>query len=98
LYARALAGGARRKLLDCVITRSVAAGPDGIYYMRCPAQAPTARLYRLDVATGAETLLGTPTIGGGFVPGMTVSPDGRRLLYTRHIVEGSDLMLIEDFR
>ena len=98
LFVQPLAGGARRKVAECVITRSLAAGPDGVYYMRCPAQAPTAPLIRLDVETGREVLLGTPAIGGGFVPGMTVSPDGKRVLYTRHVAEGSDLMLVEGFR
>jgi hypothetical protein len=98
LFVQPLAGGARRKVAECVITRSLAAGPDGVYYMRCPAQAPTARLYRLNVETGTEALLGTPVIGGGFVPGMAVSPDGKRILFTKHIAEGSDLMLVESFR
>lgn len=97
LFALPLAGGPRRRLAECVISRSLAAGPDGIYYMGCPAQVPTSRLYRLDLQTGTESLLGTVTIGGGFVPGMSVSPDGKRVLYTRRIAEGSDLMLVEHF-
>jgi Tol biopolymer transport system component len=98
LFAQRLAGGPKRRVVDCVITRSLAAGPDGIYYMGCPAQVPTSPVYRLDLETGTESLLGTATIGGGFVPGMSVSPDGKRILFTKRIAEGSDLMLVENFR
>jgi serine/threonine protein kinase len=98
LFAQPIAGGPRRQLVECAITRSLAAGPDGVYYMACPAQAPTSQLYRLDLETGRESLLGTATIGGGFVPGMSVSPDGQRILFTKRITEGSDLMLVENFR
>ena len=30
--------------------------------------------------------------------GLTVSPDGKTILYTRGVGEGSDLMMIENFR
>jgi hypothetical protein len=30
--------------------------------------------------------------------GLTVSPDGKTIFYTRVVNEGSDLMLIENFR
>jgi Tol biopolymer transport system component len=98
LFAQPLAGGPKRRVVDCVITRSLAAGPDGVYYMGCPAQVATSRVYRFDLDTGTESLLGTATIGGGFVPGMSVSPDGKRILFTKRIAEGSDLMLVEHFR
>jgi serine/threonine protein kinase len=98
LFAQPVTGGPRRQVVGCAITRSLAAGPDGVYYMACPAQAPTSKLYRLDLETGTELLLGIAAIGGGFVPGMSVSPDGQRILFTKHIAEGSDLMLVEHFR
>jgi Tol biopolymer transport system component/predicted Ser/Thr protein kinase len=98
LYAQPIAGGPRRQVVECAITRSLTTGPDGVYYMACPAQAPTSQLYRLDLETGSESLLGTAAIGGGFVPGMSVSRDGKRILFTKRIAEGSDLMLVENFR
>jgi Tol biopolymer transport system component len=98
LFAQPVGGGPVRQVAACAITRSLADGPDGVYYLACPAQAPTATVMRVNAETGATQRLGTAGIGGGFVPGMTVSPDGRRVLFTRRITEGSDLMLIEHFR
>jgi Tol biopolymer transport system component/tRNA A-37 threonylcarbamoyl transferase component Bud32 len=98
LFAQAVTGGPRRQVVRCAITRSLAAGPDGVYYMACPAQAPTSQIQRLDLETGTELQLGTAAIGGGFVPGMSVSPDGKRILFTKRVAEGADLMLVEHFR
>ena len=98
LFAQPVGGGPARQIAACAITRSLAAGPDGVYYLACPAQAPTSTVMRVDAETGAAQRLGTAGIGGGFVPGMAVSPDGRRILFTRRITEASDLMLIEHFR
>jgi hypothetical protein len=30
--------------------------------------------------------------------GLAVSPDGNTILYTRHMTDGADLMLIENFK
>ena len=98
LFAQPVGGGPARSLVECAITRTVTAGPDGIYYLGCPAEVRQSPVYRVDPDTGAARLLGTAGINGGFVPGMTVAPDGRRILFTRRIAEGSDLMLVEDFR
>jgi len=98
LFAQPIAGGTRRKVVDCAITRSLAVGPNGVYYMACPAQAPTSQLQRLDLESGVSLALATAVIGGGFVPGMSVSTDGKRVLFTKRIAEGSDLMLVENFR
>ena len=98
LFAQPVGGGPARPLVGCAITRTVTAGPDGIYYLGCPAEVAQSPVYRVDPATGAARLLGTAGINGGFVPGMAVAPDGRRILFTRRVSEGSDLMLVEDFR
>jgi Tol biopolymer transport system component len=52
-------------------------------------------LYLLDPATGRDRLLGKVEWPLG---GLTVSPDGKTILYTKLGGEGSDLMMIEDFR
>jgi Tol biopolymer transport system component len=98
ILAQPVAGGPARTLVACAITRTLTAGPDGIYYLGCPAEAPSSPVFRIDPDTGTTRLLGTAGVNGGFVPGMTVSPDGRRILFTRRVTEGSDLMLVEDFR
>jgi WD40-like Beta Propeller Repeat len=64
--------GTARQVVDCVVSRSLAAGPDGIFGQ-----------------------IGT---GGGFVPGMTVAPDGSHVLFSKLVSEGSDVMLIDNYR
>jgi hypothetical protein len=48
-----------------------------------------------DTVTGRDRLLGTLDRPG---PGLTVSADGKTILYSKMIGEGSDLILIENFR
>ena len=62
--------------------------PDRAY----PAPVP---LYLLDPATGRDRLLGKLQNAQGAI---TVSPDGKTVLYAKDVGEGSDLMLIENFR
>jgi hypothetical protein len=61
--------------------------------MACPCRE--APLYLLDPATRRDRLLGPLE---GYDMGLAVSPDGRSILYTRVLGDGSDLMLIENFR
>jgi eukaryotic-like serine/threonine-protein kinase len=98
LFSQPAEGGPARQVVDCVLSRSMTTGPDGIYYVGCPPERAEMPLYRLDVKTSATRLLGILKAGGGFIPGMSVSPDGKRVLYTPLVAEGSDLMLMEDFR
>ncbi|MFI5170134.1 MAG: protein kinase [Vicinamibacterales bacterium] len=95
LLSRPVAGGPERVVADCVNARTLADGPDGIYYIGCAANPPMAPLYRYSPATGRSELVGqveSPAMG------MAVSPDGRTILFSRTVAEGADLMLIEDFR
>jgi hypothetical protein len=73
--------------------------------LACEADASGTPLYLLDPITGRDRLLERLEQGGG---GITVSPDGKTVLYTKtvgaaadsdpHAAEGSDLMMIENFR
>ena len=67
----------------------------GVYHFACEAGPSGRPLYLLDPATGRDRLLGNLETGGG---GLTVSPDGKTILYAKAVGEGSDLMLIENFR
>jgi Tol biopolymer transport system component/tRNA A-37 threonylcarbamoyl transferase component Bud32 len=98
LFRQPVAGGPGRQVVDCVLSRSVAVGPDGIYYVGCPAGVPESPLYRLDVASGVSQRLGIVRTGHGFVPGMAVSPDGKRVLFSVTVDDSSDLLMIENFR
>jgi Tol biopolymer transport system component/predicted Ser/Thr protein kinase len=98
LMALPLAGGPERTVIDCVQWRGLTVGPAGIYHLGCTPNPRGASmpLYLLDLATGRDRLLGTVEAAGGAI---TVSPDGKTILYSRVMAnEGSDLMMIEDFR
>lgn len=69
------------------------AAGDVLHYLR--REGGTARLERLDVATGAVTVLGTLPISEDD-QGLTVSPDGRTVLFTRGDRSESDVFLVAD--
>ena len=55
----------------------------------------TLRLW--EAATATDRVVATIDTGAGDSLGLSASPDGRNLLYTR-FTESSDLMLIDNFR
>jgi Tol biopolymer transport system component/predicted Ser/Thr protein kinase len=91
LLALPLAGGAQRELAECVQTFAV--GPKGLYTLAC--EGPTASLVLQDPVTGQGRLLGKLERA---LPNISVSPDGKSVLYARRVSEGSDLMMIDNFR
>jgi Tol biopolymer transport system component len=99
LLSVSLGGGPERTVVDCVW--GFAVGAAGIYHVDCPPGSPgpdrfpDVPVYLRDLSTGRDRLLGTLE---NWLPGFTVSPDGKTLLYTRLVHEGNDLMLIENFR
>jgi Tol biopolymer transport system component len=94
-------------VIDAVFQRGYALTPEGIYFFseekagtlsehaRTAAQAGAAMLFYLDLRTGTRT----PIAPIGKVDfGMALSPDGREVVFSRILQEGSDLMLVENFR
>jgi hypothetical protein len=106
LLARPLAGGEGRVIADCVWPRTLADGPDGMYYLGCAADQPRVPLLRYSPARGRSELVGSVDVAarfaanlvvGGFMGG-AVSADGQTILFSPLVAGGSDLMLIENFR
>jgi hypothetical protein len=97
LLAVSLAGGQERTVIDCVPMRGFTLGEAGIYHETCGGDPRALPVFLRDKATGRDRLLGTlerPSPGGG----LTVSENGSVILYAKTTGEGSDLILIENFR
>jgi eukaryotic-like serine/threonine-protein kinase len=97
LFRLDLPDGPVRQVADCVQGRSLADGPDGMYYLGCVADGVPAPLRRLDPRSGRSHLLGTVAASPGSV-GLAVSPDTKAILFVKTVDRGADLMLIESFR
>jgi Tol biopolymer transport system component len=95
LLAVSLAGGPEWAAIDCVPRSGYAVGVAGVYHVGCDGDARGLPLSLLEPATGRERLLGTLE-RGAFE--LTVSPDGKTILYVKSVGEGSELVLIENFR
>lgn len=99
LAALPLAGGAERAVAGCVLAwpGNFDVVESGVYYPDCRAEDP--QLHRLDLESGRDFALGTLEKWERYADGtIAVSPDGRTILYPKGVREGSDLMLIENFR
>ena len=70
-------------------------GPDGIYFLTVPDEKGRTDLTVYEFATGKTSKIRTMERRVG---DLTVSPDGRTILYTQLDETGSDLMLVENFR
>ncbi len=91
VWSLALTDGMELPLLKDISRRMFAVTRQGVYYVN------TSRVltYR-SFATGiAKELVLLPSASG---PGLSVTADGRRILYTRLDQRTSDLMLVEGFR
>ena len=98
LYGRPLSGGPERRVIDCVSGWGYAVSPRGIYYMACRPGSKDRTVRLLSARTGEDQVIGTLEVGHAPALGMTVSPDGQRILYSRWVAEGADLVMIENFR
>jgi Tol biopolymer transport system component len=101
LFARPMAGGPSRKLVECVRgPKGFVVAAQSVYYADCGPQPaapgpPQARLHRLDPGSGDDRILGTLERYRG---SLSVSRDEKTILYSSLMRIGSDLMLIEGFR
>jgi hypothetical protein len=94
LQAMPLDGGPERTAIDCVIAHGYAVTGYGIYYQACGSSTAVPLLLR-DLATGRDRLLGT--LEGATDDGLTVSADGRTILFAKAVGGGGDLVLVENF-
>ena len=97
LMAMELPTGVARQLVACVRNGGFGVGPQGVYYVPCDSSA-NPPIHVMDLQTGRDRRLGTLDGVTERPLGLSVSPDGRTILYPRQVQIGADLMLIENFR
>jgi len=95
LLAVSLDGGPERTVIDCLPRYGFSVTAAGVYHLACGSSSPVPLLL-WDPSTGKDRVIGT--LEGPLRPGLTVSADGKTILFTREVGQGSDLMLIENFR
>ena len=100
LLARPTSGGQPRTVLSCVPTMfSWAVGARGIVHVECGLPGADAvrrqTLRYLDFASGRDEPLAT--VEGFWIGGLSISPDGKSILYGRSVTS-SALMMIDNFR
>jgi hypothetical protein len=71
-------------------------GPPMLRPGAASSRAPDARLRFYNFARGTSTIVST--LGDRIAVGLTASPDGRTILYSRIDPPLSDLMLVDNFR
>jgi len=98
LFSHVIDTGVEQQVAECVMSRALAAAADSLYYIGCAPGQARVPLYRLDLAGGRTTMIGTLDQELGFFMGLAVSPDGKTILFGRAGGNGSDLMMFEDFR
>jgi Tol biopolymer transport system component len=96
LFAKPLDGGEERQVLDAVQDKDFWVTPDRIYYIGGPDSAGFYPIGFLDLTTGKTTQL--TKIEGRIGRGLSVSPDGKKVLYTGYSRVGSELRLVENFQ
>ena len=96
LFAKSLAGGPERQILDSVLVRAFVVFEDGIYHIARADKEGAYPLQFFEFATGKSRLL--TRIEGQIFWGLTVSPDRRTVLFSVAKPINFDLMLIENFR
>jgi Tol biopolymer transport system component len=100
LWSVPAVGGEEHKVLDSVMGRNWTVAQNGIYYFDSAGAAGVPRSVKFySLKTGKVNAVGAvePTVSTDF-SGISVSADGRRLVYSHIASTSSDLMLLDRFR
>jgi Tol biopolymer transport system component len=95
LWKMPVRGGEESQVLSSVIERAFSLVNDGIYFIPEPGIDRKASIQFLSFATGKVKIVAP--ISRTPEEGLSVSPDGRFLLFSQWDEAGSDLMLVENF-
>ncbi|HXG72450.1 MAG TPA: hypothetical protein VNJ04_17745 [Gemmatimonadaceae bacterium] len=88
--------GDEARVIDSVFRYNFAIGKDGVFWVPGLAADRTSSIRFLDTTTGVATEL--IRIEKPVDLGLSISPDGRTLLFTQLDYASQDLMLVEKFR
>jgi Tol biopolymer transport system component len=87
--------GKQSKILDSVFKASHAVADTGVYFI--PKRDLDCRCYRLQFLDFDTGQISTVVDISDIAEGISVSPDGRSLLYTERSQTNSDVMLLGNF-
>ena len=96
LWKMPVSGGEESQVLSSVDGRAFSLVNDGIYFIPAPGADGKSSIQFLSFAT-AKVKMVAP-ISRSPAEGLSVSPDGRSILFSQFDEAGSDLMLVENFR
>jgi Tol biopolymer transport system component len=96
LWKMPVSGGEEGQVVPSMVWRAFSLVNDGIYFIAEPNADGKSSIQFLSFATGKVKTVAR--MSGTSSEGLSVSPDGRFLLFSQFDEPGSDLMLVENFR
>jgi Tol biopolymer transport system component len=96
LWKMPVSGGEESQMLQSVFGRAFSLVNDGIYFIPEPGTDRKPSIQFLSFASGKVKTVAP--MSGQPNEGLSVSPDGRSILFSQNDEAGSDLMLVENFR
>lgn len=96
LWSMPVAGGTEKRLAENLYRYNFAVTASAVFFMSAGDATHLPTIHKLDLATGRTRQL--LQLDKRADLGLSVSPDGRYLLFSKLDYSGSDLMLVENFR